>query len=72
MRWPRPSGTGIAFGNAKAYKKADEFLQSVSTDGGAKYGYREKGASQTLTPDGLMSRNLMGTLSPKDAAFAWS
>ena len=60
---------GIAFESAKVFKKANSFLEGVSTDGGSKYGYREKGASQTLTPDGLMSRYLMGTLLPTDQAF---
>ncbi|HEX3149829.1 MAG TPA: prenyltransferase/squalene oxidase repeat-containing protein [Gemmataceae bacterium] len=60
---------GIAVDD-KVFKQADKFLMSVSTDGGAKYGYREKGASQTLTPVGLLSRNSMGKLDVTDKAFA--
>ena len=53
----------------KVFDKADKFLQSVSTDGGAKYGYREKGASQTLTPVGLLSRHSMGKLEARHPTF---
>ncbi len=51
------------------FDRANQFLESVSTDGGAKYGYRERGASKTLTPEGLLSRNLMGKLSVLHPAF---
>jgi hypothetical protein len=61
---------GIEFDHEKVFKKADQFLQGVSTDGGAKYGYREKGASQTLTPVGLLSRHSIGTMATEDRAFA--
>jgi hypothetical protein len=56
-------------GQDKALEKADKFLESVSTDSGSKYGYREKGASQTLTPSGLLSRLSMDTLKTSDPAF---
>jgi hypothetical protein len=54
----------------KVLEKADKFLVSVSTDDGAKYGYRERGASQTLTPVGLLSRQMIGSLVPNDKASA--
>jgi hypothetical protein len=57
-------------GQEKALENADKFLQSVSTDDGSKYGYREKGASQTLTPSGLLSRLSIGTFKPADGAVA--
>jgi len=46
----------IKFDKDKIYGLTEKFLNEVSTDSGAKYGYREKGASQTLTPVGLLSR----------------
>lgn len=61
---------GIKFEKDKVYKAAEKFLESVSADGGANYGYREKGASQTLTPVGLLSRYYMRTLKPEDEALA--
>jgi|SRR5262245_19821960 len=61
---------GIEFDKAAVYGKADQFLLSVSTDRGAKYGYREKGASETLTPVALLSRYSMETLVSRDDAFA--
>jgi hypothetical protein len=57
-------------GQDKVLEKADTFLVSVSTDGGAKYGYREKGASQTLTPVGLLSRHSMVTMVASDREFS--
>jgi hypothetical protein len=60
---------GIKFDKDQVFKKAERFLESVATDGGAKYGYREKGASQTLTPVGLLCRYEMGGLNPKHPAF---
>jgi hypothetical protein len=60
---------GIEFDKEAVYAKANKFLESVSEDGGAKYGYREKGASQTLTPVGLLSRNIMGELPRRHPAF---
>lgn len=59
----------IKFDKDKTYKSAERFLENVSTDSGSKYGYREKGASQTLTPVGLLSRYYIGW-SPKHPAFA--
>jgi hypothetical protein len=50
-------------------KGADKFLESVSTDSGAKYGYRERGASQTLTPVGLLSRTSTVTFSERHPAL---
>src|SRR3954447_22463865 len=41
---------GIQLGDLKVYPRADKFLVSVSTGDGATYGYREKGASKSLTP----------------------
>jgi hypothetical protein len=53
---------GIEFDSEKVFGSADNFLESVSTDWGTKYGYREPGKSQTLTPVGLVSRYTMGTM----------
>jgi hypothetical protein len=61
----------IKFDKARVFKAADKFLLSVSTDDGAKYGYREKGASQTLTPVGLLSRYYIGELMPRSPALGW-
>jgi hypothetical protein len=60
----------IKFEKDKIYKEANRFLESVSTDSGSKYGYKEKGASQTLTPVGLLSRYYMGEMSPRHPAYA--
>jgi len=60
----------IKFEKDKVYKDANKFLDSVSTDSGSKYGYREKGASQTLTPVGLLSKYYMGEMGPRHPAFA--
>jgi hypothetical protein len=60
---------GIKVEKDKVYKEANKFLESVSTDSGSKYGYREKGASQTLTPVGLLSRYYMGELNPRHPAM---
>jgi hypothetical protein len=59
----------IKFEKDKVYKDANKFLDSVSTDSGSKYGYREKGASQTLTPVGLLSKYYMGEMGPRHPAF---
>jgi hypothetical protein len=59
----------IKFEKDKVYKEANKFLESVSTDSGSKYGYREKGASQTLTPVGLLSRYYMGEMNPRHPAY---
>jgi hypothetical protein len=60
----------IKFDKDKVYKEANKFLDSVSTDSGAKYGYRERGASQSLTPVGLLSKYYMGEMNPRHPAFA--
>jgi Prenyltransferase and squalene oxidase repeat len=62
---------GIKIDENKSYKQANKFLESVSTDSGAKYGYREKGASQTLTPVGLLSRYYMTEkdFTPRNPAY---
>jgi len=59
----------IKFEKDKIYKDANKFLENVSTDSGSKYGYREKGASQTLTPVGLLARYYMGEMNPRHPAF---
>jgi hypothetical protein len=59
----------IKFEKDKAYKEANKFLESVSTDSGAKYGYRDKTVSQTLTPVGLLSKYYMGEMGPRHPAF---
>lgn len=61
---------GIRFERERVYKKATTFLDAVSTEGGALYGYREKGKSQTLTPVGLLSRFCMGDMTPNDPSYA--
>lgn len=60
---------GIKFDKDKVFKNANKFLESVSTDSGSKYGYREKGASKTLTPVGLLSRYYMKEMNPRHPAF---
>ena len=55
---------GIEF-DAKVFEMADKFLVGVSSEIESKYGYREKGMSQTLTPVALLSRNAMGTISDR-------
>jgi hypothetical protein len=60
----------IKFDKDKIFKNANKFLESVSTDSGSKYGYRERGASQTLTPVGLLSRYYMKEMGPRHPAFA--
>ena len=60
----------IKFDADKVYKNTIRFLESVSTDSGSKYGYRTKGASQTLTPVGLLSRYYMKDMGPRHPAYA--
>jgi hypothetical protein len=59
----------IKFEKDKVYKDANKFLESVSDNSGATYGYREKGKSQTLTPVGILSRYYMGEMNPRHPAF---
>lgn len=59
----------IKFDKDKVFKNANKFLESVSTDSGSKYGYTTKGASQTLTPVGLLSRYYMQEMNPRHPAF---
>jgi len=60
----------IKFDSDKVFRNANKFLESVSTDSGSKYGYTTKGASQTLTPVGLLSRYYMREMNPRHPAFA--
>jgi hypothetical protein len=60
---------GIEFDKGGVYSRADKFLKSISTGAGAihdKFGDRP---AETLTAVGLLSRYLMGTLTPTDSAF---
>jgi hypothetical protein len=59
----------IRFDREKSFKEAEKFLVSVSSDSGAKYGYRDKNPTKTLIPVGLLSRYYMGW-TPKNPAFA--
>jgi hypothetical protein len=59
----------IKFEKDKVFKDANKFLEGVSTDSGSKYGYRERGASQTLTPVGLLARYYTGDLTPRHPAY---
>jgi len=58
----------IKFDKEKVYGAAEKFLNNVASDSGSKYGYREKGASVSLTPVGLLCRYYMGW-TPKHPAF---
>ncbi|MSR54262.1 MAG: hypothetical protein EXS09_13360 [Gemmataceae bacterium] len=60
----------IKFDSDKVFRNANKFLESVSTDSGSKYGYTTKGASQTLTPVGLLSRYYMREMNPRHPAYA--
>ena len=60
---------GIKFEKDRVYKDANKFLESVSSDSGAKYGYRDRTVSQTLTPVGLLSRYYMGEMNPRHPAY---
>jgi hypothetical protein len=44
----------------KCFEQAGNFLESVSGDSGATYGYRTKGSTYTLTAVALLSRQYMG------------
>lgn len=44
----------------EVFRKAEAFLNSVSNDSGASYGYRGPGASHTLSSVGLLCRQYMG------------
>jgi hypothetical protein len=59
----------IKFERDKAYRDAEKFLISVSVDSESKYGYREKGQSQTLTPVALLARYYMGW-TPRHPSYA--
>jgi hypothetical protein len=50
-------------------KKAGQFLDDVSTDSGARYGYTTRGGSPTLSAVGLLSRQYMGW-TPKNPSLA--
>ncbi len=58
----------IKFDKEKVFGAAEKFLNNVAADSGSKYGYREKGASVSLTPVGLLCRYYMGW-TPKHPAF---
>ena len=45
---------------AKVFERAGLFLDNVTGDGGATYGYRTKGKTTALTAVGLLSRQYMG------------
>jgi hypothetical protein len=60
----------IKFDKDKVYKDSNRFLDSVSSDSGAKYGYRDRSPSQSLTPVGLLSKYYMGEINPRHPAFA--
>ena len=53
----------------ETFKKAAQFLEDVSTESGAKYGYNTKGGTPTLSAVGLLSRYYMGW-TPKNPSFA--
>jgi hypothetical protein len=59
----------IKFEKDKVYKDAEKFLESVSTDSGSRYGYRDRKATQTLSAAGLLSRYYMGW-TPRHPAYA--
>ena len=42
------------------FKKANEFIDSVQSDGGARYGYTGPGAGQATTAIGLLARRRLG------------
>lgn len=44
----------------KSFKQAEAFLNSVSNDSGASYGYRSPGSTHTLSAVGLLCRQYMG------------
>lgn len=53
---------------AETFKKADEFLESVSGSGGTTYGYTAPGSTPSLDPVGLLSRCHTGW-GPKEKKF---
>jgi hypothetical protein len=53
----------------KAFDQAVIFLDGVSNDSGATYGYRTKGSSRTLTPVGLLCRQYTGW-TPRNPSLA--
>jgi hypothetical protein len=59
----------IKFDVDKVYKNANKFLESVSSDSGSKYGYRDNSPTPTLSAVGLLSRYYMKELSPRHPAF---
>jgi hypothetical protein len=59
----------IKFEKDKVYKEANKFLDSVSSDSGAKYGYRDKNGRPALSAVGLLSRYYMGEMGPRHPAF---
>jgi hypothetical protein len=59
----------IKFERDKVYKDANRFLESVSSDSGSRYGYRDRTVSQTLTPVGLLAKYYMGEMGPRHPAF---
>ena len=52
-----------------AFKQAEAFLKSVSSDSEAAYGYRGPGATHTLTSVGLLCRQYMGW-TPRNPSLA--
>jgi hypothetical protein len=52
------------------FKKADRFLETVSSESGSQYGYRTPGASERLTAVGHLSRYYLGRWSPKQPGYA--
>jgi hypothetical protein len=60
----------IKFEKDKVYKDANRFLDSVSSESGAKYGYRDRAPTLTLTPVGLLSKYYLGEMNPRHPAFA--
>jgi hypothetical protein len=59
----------IKFDKDKVYKDANRFLESVSSDSGAKYGYRDRTPTPTLSAVGLLSKYYMGEMNPRHPAF---
>jgi len=60
----------IKFDKDKVYKDAGRFLDSVSSDSGSKYGYRDRTPTPILSAVGLLSKYYMGELNPRHPAFA--
>jgi hypothetical protein len=53
----------------QSFRQAANFLESVSSDYGATYGYRSKGSTYTLSAVGLLCRQYMGW-NPKNPSLA--